>query len=97
MITNEAATVGVLSDSAVEEIEKLVGYKIAYIVAFNAENAVPLRPASVTPHDINPTRLDPIKTTEIYSINSAAYGSFEGSCCVYWISGGRRYCFPVSC
>lgn len=83
-------TVKSLTDHSIKEIEELIGSKVAFVVAFDKDGkAIPLKPESTRQREVTP----PIKTSEIYSMNSASYGSYAGSTCFYWVSDGTYYQF----
>jgi len=83
-------TVKSLTDSAVREIEELTGAEVAFVVSFDKKGKpIPLKPGSVRQGEVS----FPIKTSEIYSINSASFGSYAGSTCLYWVVDGKAYQF----
>lgn len=87
-----------LPDNTINDIEKIVDKKVLLVVAFDIDgNPTLLRPPSVDQKRQNVSKGNPLenKGVKVTSINSASYGAYEGSYCVYWTTDGVTYSFCV--
>ena len=82
-----------LSDATVKEIEDFLGEELQFISAFGINgNSLPLRPKSVKAKILD-LKKNPIKTQEIFQIESFSLVGYTGSHVCAWVLGGVLYEF----